>query len=366
MPNRGMVHIFQLMFANSILVFKLKFLYYITQINHASCKKTILMKILLIYILFGFSIALSFENKTDFAQLVSTTSDIENKSNLLITSNTKPDTLQTQQNQHITFQTSEQKSNPVVQNYNQSLDLILQNTKFIYDDYKYILTSPTRIDKKSAIKLGSILATFGLLYYKDQEIYDFLNRHNNDRVYKKVLQVGNFFEPSGLTRNTHPYYIGGFFVGYLLKNEHLQEASVQLLESMIFEGNTRVQILHKVIGRSRPNDEQGPYFFEFDGDRSFPSGHTSNIFQLATVLSHHVDHWAFSTLAYGIATTVGFQRIDYKSHWPSDVFMGAVYGIAVSKAIIYMHESRKARIVPGISIIENKPIFGITYNLDSF
>ncbi len=309
---------------------------------------------------------MGFENKGDIIQHYSPTSDIGDEQNTLKTNDTKTDTLQIQQNQHTTFQASRQNLNPVVQSYNSSLDLILHNTKFLYDDYKYILTSPARIDKNSAIKLGSILATFGLLYYKDQEIYDFLNRHNNDRVYKKVLQVGNFFEPSGLTRNTHPYYIGGFFAGYLLKKEHLQEASVQLLESMIFEGNTRVQILHRIIGRSRPNDEQGPYFFEFDGDRSFPSGHTSNIFQLATVLSHHVDHWAFSTIAYGIATTVGFQRIDYKSHWPSDVFMGAVYGIAVSKAIIYMHESRNARIVPGISIIDNKPIFGITYNLDSF
>ena len=255
--------------------------------------------------------------------------------------------------------------NPVVQQYNNSLTGILKTTTFLYDDFSAMLTSPFRMDKSDLLKMCGVLATFGVMFSYDQELYDAMQRNRDNRVYKKVLEVGNFFEPVGLTRNTHPYYLAGFFTGYLVHCPKMQEASVQLLESMIFEGNTRVGIMHPLFGRSRPSKDQGPYFFQLNGDRSFPSGHTSNIFQLATILSHHVDNTLFSILAYGIATTVGLQRIDYKSHWPSDVFMGAVYGITVSRGIIYLHEQRKLNVSPHVSMIENTPVLGLTFNLDS-
>jgi len=233
--------------------------------------------------------------------------------------------------------------NPIVKSYNSAADTILKTTKFLLDDAWYLISSPSRLDRKSAAWLGGILATFGVMYTYDQETLDAIHRSKDSPPYKAILKAGDFFEPAGLTKNTHSYYLAGYVVGYVLKWNRLQEMSLQLLESMIFEGCSRWRTFSRVIGRVRPSAGRGPRYFKFNGDLSFPSGHTSNIFQLATILSHHVDHWAFTVISYGIACTVGFQRLDVNSHWPSDVFFGAVYGIAISRAVIKMHERRKTR-----------------------
>ena len=244
---------------------------------------------------------------------------------------------------------SSEVQNPVIRNYNQATDTILRTSSFLIDDTWKIISSPARINKTSAKWLSGFLLTAGILYAYDDDLFEKIQSNRNDEVWEKIINTGTFFEPAGLTRNTYPYYLAGYFTGYVLGTGWMQEASLQLLESMVIEGNTRVGILHRLFGRARPSTGRGARFFKFDDDRSFPSGHTSNIFQLATVLSYHIDNPFFTIFAYGAATTVGLQRIDVRSHWPSDVFVGAVYGTVISRSIIYFHENRKTRLYPRIS-----------------
>lgn len=60
---------------------------------------------------------------------------------------------------------------------------------------------------------------------------------------------------------------------------------------------------------------------------SFPSGHTSQIFFLATLLILHF-HLSLevSVALYVVAALVGFTRIYVGAHYPRDVFGGAVLG----------------------------------------
>ena len=258
-------------------------------------------------------------------------------------------------------QDSDPNENPIVKSYNSAADTILKTTKFLLEDAWYLISSPSRLDRKSAAWLSGVLATFGMLYAYDQEILDGIQRSKDHAAYKAILDVGTFFEPAGLTKNTHTYYLAGYVAGYVLKWNRLQEMSLQLLESMLFEGCSRWRIFSRVIGRARPSAGRGPRYFKFNGDLSFPSGHTSNIFQLATILSHHVDHWAFTIISYSIACTVGFQRMDVNSHWPSDVFFGAVYGTVISRAVIKMHERRKIKATPSLSSNNGSVVLGVAY-----
>lgn len=95
-----------------------------------------------------------------------------------------------------------------------------------------------------------------------------------------------------------------------------------------------VQVLKHLIGRARPRitDDlllSGPSLK--GGYDSFPSGHTTVVFCLAYILSQHFPKYRF--LFYIFAFMVGFERVKYLSHFPSDVLAGAIIGIAVGRLL---------------------------------
>ena len=61
-------------------------------------------------------------------------------------------------------------------------------------------------------------------------------------------------------------------------------------------------------------------------DASFPSGHTASSFAAATALATFYPKAA--PLAYGLAAAVGVSRVHLGHHFPSDVGVGALIGIA--------------------------------------
>jgi len=91
--------------------------------------------------------------------------------------------------------------------------------------------------------------------------------------------------------------------------------------------------LKNITKEQRPNEWQ---------HYSFPSGHTSNAFVMATVLHHefiHSNPWiAYS--GYLFATTTGVLRVLNNKHWVSDVFVGAGIGIMVTD-LVYRLEPLK-------------------------
>jgi membrane-associated phospholipid phosphatase len=62
------------------------------------------------------------------------------------------------------------------------------------------------------------------------------------------------------------------------------------------------------------------------GSPSFPSGHTSDAFSLATSLTIAYPKWYIVVPAYGWASAVAYSRMDLGVHYPSDVLAGAVIG----------------------------------------
>jgi membrane-associated phospholipid phosphatase len=62
------------------------------------------------------------------------------------------------------------------------------------------------------------------------------------------------------------------------------------------------------------------------GSPSFPSGHTSGAFVLATSLTLSYPKWYIIVPAYTWACTVAYSRMDLGVHYPSDVLAGALIG----------------------------------------
>lgn len=62
------------------------------------------------------------------------------------------------------------------------------------------------------------------------------------------------------------------------------------------------------------------------GSPSFPSGHTSDAFSLATSLSLANPKWYVIVPSFTWPTLVGYSRMDLGVHYPSDVLIGALLG----------------------------------------
>jgi membrane-associated phospholipid phosphatase len=71
------------------------------------------------------------------------------------------------------------------------------------------------------------------------------------------------------------------------------------------------------------------------GAGSFPSGHTIAAFSIATVFADRYakPHW-HRWVAFGLAGLVGFSRVPLQSHYPSDVFAGAVLGYSIAHYVV--------------------------------
>ena len=66
-----------------------------------------------------------------------------------------------------------------------------------------------------------------------------------------------------------------------------------------------------------------------DSLTSFPSGHTSAAFAMATVVADY--NHKYTVPAYGVAAVIGWSRVDVGSHYWWDVLAGAALGHVAAK-----------------------------------
>jgi len=222
---------------------------------------------------------------------------------------------------------------------------LYKSGKVILSDMWCFYSSPARMDLKSALWTGGILGVGGLLYAYDQEILDGFQRSRNHSLYVPIRHMGEFFEPLGMQAHTNKYIFGGVIVGYLIGYEPLMLISADILEAYLIAGNAKNAVV-MLIGRRRPYEGFGPRQYDFLEGSSLPSGHSSNVFQMATVLSHHLNNKYVTMALYTFASSVALQRITDNAHWPSDAYLGSVFGYVITEKLMQMKEIRRAKVTP--------------------
>lgn len=199
----------------------------------------------------------------------------------------------------------------------------------VIDDAKHVLTAPARWEKDDWQDFGlATLAVVGTAAIIDAPVRKaMLRHHGNNKYMREINRLGAEYSLGVL---------GGFYVaGAVLDDDTAVSVAQDGLAASIIASGIVTPALKFTIGRSRPNQNAGRYdFHPFSGSASFPSGHATQAFAVASVVSAHYDNLLVKIAAYGLATGVGVARTYYDAHHTSDVVAGAIIGTVVGHAVV--------------------------------
>ena len=133
-----------------------------------------------------------------------------------------------------------------------------------------------------------------------------------------------------ITNSVSPMSIGApvavLGIGILQKDSSLKSKGIIMVETLCVNALTTTA-LKLAVKRDRPFVTY-PYLDKQAeaGSYSFPSGHTSSAFALATSLSLAFPKWYVVAPSYMYACAAGYSRMHLGVHYPSDVLAGAIVG----------------------------------------
>jgi membrane-associated phospholipid phosphatase len=186
-------------------------------------------------------------------------------------------------------------------------------------------------------KAGGVVLVVGGLMFADEKIdREIQNRRSpfTDRVSSATTGFGGVW---GLR------IAGGLLgAGILLNHENMRDTGREALEAGILATILDKYIIKRAFGRERPFESNGEtVFVPGSSHDSFPSGHATQAFAVASVVAARSKGWIIPTIAYGIATVVCVDRVNDRVHFASDVVAGAVLGTAVGRFLVHRHRTEK-------------------------
>jgi len=204
-------------------------------------------------------------------------------------------------------------------------------------DIKEVFTAPARWDTRDWMVLGGVAAGIGTVAAFDKDIERAIRGARNNTVtniFDNVQPFGNEYAIG---------IVGSFYIyGELFKDPRAKTTALDSIAASAIASGIVTNSFKYVIGRGRPTDGHGAYNFRpFSGQDSFSSGHTTEAFALASVISEHYDSLWVQVPAYGLASAVGYARLNNNRHWPSDVLAGATIGTFVGKTLVHFNQRHR-------------------------
>jgi membrane-associated phospholipid phosphatase len=138
--------------------------------------------------------------------------------------------------------------------------------------------------------------------------------------------------------------LGGFYVvGALSDDETAVAVAQDGLTSVILASGVITSAIKIITGRARPRQDLGTADFNpFGGNDSFPSGHSTHAFAIASVIANHYDEAWITYSSYGVASLVGLARSYHGGHFASDILAGGIIGTMVGKSVVEYNKPMRA------------------------
>jgi len=214
--------------------------------------------------------------------------------------------------------------------------------KTVGGDLLHVASSPLRMSKNDGLRLLIITAiTAGFVARVDSPIDEEFGIEVDDAYWlpaQELARIGEVYDQISPKRFSTALSIAMLTGGIAFGDKKLLETTRLMIESSLI---TRVitSWSKDLFGRSRPYTGKGPHDFALFASngaqefRSMPSGHVSSAFAMMTVIAKRYDQWWVKIPAYTFGVSVAFQRINSRTHWASDVIVGAGIGYWVGSTL---------------------------------
>jgi membrane-associated phospholipid phosphatase len=212
--------------------------------------------------------------------------------------------------------------------------------KSYWYDSKSFVVSPAKWRARQWIGFGVVAGAGVLAYTQDERIQTYFTGHQSEAADNASKYI---FEPFG---RFSPVIIGGLYIGgRWAKDNRLAGTSLTAAKALVVSGVIG-SIVKQLTHRHRPYQDsianhavwEGPIApYEYN---SFPSGHSTAAFSMATVyaMEYQSTIWV-PVLAYTLATGTAISRLYDNDHWASDVVIGSALGFVTGRFM--WRQSRK-------------------------
>lgn len=223
-----------------------------------------------------------------------------------------------------------------------------------WNDFKYICTntfSPATYKNWKLLTYTGLTTLF--LLSSDMEFheeYGLEKEYSPIGLPNRLGNIGLIYDKPGTLYFTLGLAGTLYGTGKILNDYKLQKTTGLMARSLIITGIVTTA-LKVIIGRARPYVENDPhqfkpFNFKFDSDyMSMPSGHTSSIFAMITVIAKQYDSWYIKIPAYTFAVSVAFHRMNSSKHWGSDLLIGGTLGYLIGSDVVNRHKLREDSLI---------------------
>src|SRR6266849_8104984 len=199
----------------------------------------------------------------------------------------------------------------------------------ILRDQRAIWTSPLHLQGDDAKWLVPLSLSTAALIATDRRSAGALH---NDRLRLNISRdVAYLGSAGGASSIAAAFYL----IGRATHNARARETGLLGGEALI-DGGIVSGVIKHVTQRRRPRAPEPGDFFE--GGLSFPSGHTTAAWSLATIVANEYRHNRLVQVsAYGLAAAASMARFTGRNHFLSDVLVGSAIGYGIGRYVYRTH-----------------------------
>lgn len=218
------------------------------------------------------------------------------------------------------------------------LDTLWHDVKATVTDAGLLFGRPLRFGSQDWLLTGGVMGGTAMLMSVDESLRDEMlsaRGTDGDRAMDAAKQFGERIPALVVAGSIYT-------TGLVFDSPKIRVMGRHVVQSLAYSALVTT-VLKATFARHRPFLNEGAYVFDgpfatIDPHFSFPSGHATVAFAVASSLAADIENpWATVGL-YSLATLTALSRMYHDRHWGSDVFLAAALASAIGYGTANLHD----------------------------